>query len=83
MERLATNRYAIVEIPAVAHKGPNDTDASAFRAAAERLDGGYEPGGSNLKRAISRLLRSTADAIETRPGNDMVAHLLTKACKTT
>jgi hypothetical protein len=55
---------AIIELPTVAHKGPNDTDASAFRGAAERLDGGYSPGGSNVKRAISQLLRAAANAAE-------------------
>lgn len=59
----------VVTAQPVAHKGPNDTDASAFRAAADRLDGGYSPGGSNVKRSISALLRSAADALEAHGGN--------------
>lgn len=61
---LSVPGIAIVEVPVVAHKGPNDTDASAFHGAADRLDGGYEPGGSNVKRAISQLLRSVAAAAQ-------------------
>lgn len=55
---------AVIDLPSVAHKGPYDTDASAFRGAADRLDGGYSPGGSNVKRAISQLLLAAADAAE-------------------
>lgn len=61
---LSLSGIAIIEIPAVAYKGPHDTDASAFRAAAKRLDTGYEPGGSNTKRAISQILGAVADAAE-------------------
>lgn len=63
-EAVTAAGLAVIQLPVVAHKGPNDTDASAFRDAADRLDGGYSPGGSNTKRAISQLLRAAADAAE-------------------
>lgn len=57
-------RCAYVELPVVAHKGPHDTDASMFRTAAERLDSNHHIGGSNLRRAVSQLLRDAAKASE-------------------
>lgn len=45
------------------HKGPNDTDASMLLAAATRLEGGYEPGGSHTKQTVARVLRAVAALI--------------------
>lgn len=42
------------------HKGPDDTDASMLLAAAKRLDGGFEPGGSHTKQTVARVLRAVA-----------------------
>ncbi|AIY17760.2 hypothetical protein KR76_15125 [Pimelobacter simplex] len=44
-------------------KGPNDTDASMLLAAAQRLDGGDEPGGSHTKQTVARVLRVVAGAV--------------------
>jgi hypothetical protein len=46
------------------HKGPNDTDASMLRAAAERLRRGYEPGGSNTKQTVARVCELVASLID-------------------
>lgn len=46
------------------HKGPCDTDASMLRAAAKRLDDGYEPGGSWTKQTVAKVLRTVAALIE-------------------
>lgn len=46
------------------HKGPNDTDASMLRAAAKRLKGGYEPGGSWTRQTVARLCETVAALIE-------------------
>lgn len=45
------------------HKGPNDTDESMLRAAAKRLDGGYDPGGSNTRQTVARVCRAVADEL--------------------
>jgi hypothetical protein len=64
LDALQAAGYAIVELPSVAHKGPNDTDASMFRRAANNLENGRYIGGGNVQAAIIRLLRSAADAAE-------------------
>jgi hypothetical protein len=64
LDALKRSGYAVVELPTVAHKGPNDTDASMFRRAAKNLEDGRYIGGGNLQAAIIRLLRSAADAAE-------------------
>lgn len=46
------------------HKGPNDTDWSMLRAAATRLDGGYEAGGSNTRQTVARVCRAVADILD-------------------
>lgn len=46
------------------HKGPNDTDASMLQAAAKRLRGGFEPGGSNTKQTVARVIELVASLIE-------------------
>lgn len=56
--------YAVVKVPVVAHKGPFDTDASYLRDAAERIEGGYLAGGSNVSNAVAHLLRDVATAAE-------------------
>lgn len=45
------------------HKGPDDTDASMLRAAAKRLRGGYEPGGSWTKQTVANVLDAVAAAL--------------------
>ncbi|WP_066904431.1 hypothetical protein [Mycolicibacterium houstonense] len=57
-------RVLPVHIPSIAFKGATTTDAKAFRRAAQNLDEGYSIGGSNLKAAISGLLRCAADALD-------------------
>jgi hypothetical protein len=49
------------------HKGPRDTDASMLLAAAKRLRGGYEPGGSNTKQTVARVCELVAALIEDTP----------------
>lgn len=44
-------------LPVVAHKGPDDTDASMFERAAWNLEHGYALGGGNLTRAVIELIR--------------------------
>lgn len=46
------------------HKGPDDTDASMLRAAAKRLRGGYEPGGSHTKQTVANVITAVADLID-------------------
>lgn len=46
------------------YKGPDDTDASMLLAAAKRLRGGYEPGGSNTKQTIAKVIELVASLIE-------------------
>ncbi|ORL77818.1 hypothetical protein A5N75_08280 [Prescottella equi] len=53
----------VVDVPSVAHKGPFDTDASFFRQVAENLDRDLYAGGSNVRRAVSALLRNVAAAL--------------------
>jgi len=47
----------------VAHKGPHDSDASMLHGASKNLDHGYELGGGNLTRVVSRLLSVVADVL--------------------
>jgi len=61
-ERLAEEGHVVVQVPMVMHKGPHDTDASMYAEAAGRLERGYGVGGGNLTRAITKLLRSVAEA---------------------
>ncbi|MFA4050959.1 MULTISPECIES: hypothetical protein [Mycobacteroides] len=61
-EMLAEEGHVVVQVPRVAHKGPRDTDASMYAAAAGRLERGYGIGGSNLTRAVATLLSSVAEA---------------------
>ncbi|OHU29055.1 hypothetical protein [Mycobacteroides chelonae] len=63
LEALKANRFAVVEVPVVAHKGPYDTDASMYGSAARRLDDGYSMGGGNLRRAVAKLLAGIAEAM--------------------
>lgn len=49
------------------HKGPNDTDASMLLAAAKRLRGGYQPGGSTTQQTVARLCELVASLIEETP----------------
>ncbi|WP_087075917.1 hypothetical protein [Mycobacterium dioxanotrophicus] len=66
MEALKADGYAVIHLPTVAHKGPEDTDAKFFRQVADRLEdrrSGYI-GGSNVRAAVSKLLLAAADAAE-------------------
>jgi hypothetical protein len=56
-------RVLPLHIPSVAHKGPHDTDAARFRAAADNLDRGYSVGGGATHAAVAELLRNAADAL--------------------
>lgn len=66
LEELKANGYAVVPIPSVLHKGPHDTDSTMYAAAADRLDRNYGVGGSNLRRAISQLLKYVSAAAAER-----------------
>lgn len=63
LSALKASGYAVVKVPAVAHKGPHDTDASMYVEAARRLDDGYGIGGGNLTRAVAKLLRLVSEAV--------------------
>lgn len=52
-----------LQIPAVLHKGPDDTDAQMFRRAADNLEEGYSVGGGNVTRAVVELVREVAAAV--------------------
>jgi hypothetical protein len=62
--RLAALIKAVKAASAHPHKGPDDTDASMLRAAAKRLRGGYEPGGSNTKQTVANVCVAVADLID-------------------
>lgn len=66
LDALKANGYAVVPIPSVLHKGPHDTDSTMYAAAADRLDRNYGVGGSNLRRAISQLLKYVSAAAAER-----------------
>lgn len=51
---------AVREAATVAFKGPNDTDATYLLSAAERIEGGYAVGGSNVTATVIRTLRAVA-----------------------
>ncbi|MCX8559805.1 hypothetical protein OS122_02685 [Mycolicibacterium mucogenicum] len=63
---LEANGYAVIKLPTVAHKGPHDTDAMFFRQVADRFEHNPDSyvGGSNVRRAVSQLLRAAANAAE-------------------
>lgn len=63
---LTSAGWAVVKLPTVAFKGPHDTDAKFFRQVADRLEDGRSGyvGGSNVRAAVSELLRSAAKAAE-------------------
>ena len=56
--------YAVVHAPAIQYKGLCDTDASLLRGAATRAEGGYPVGGSNVTRAVVKILLAVATAAE-------------------
>lgn len=58
------SRVLPVHIPTVGFKGRDTTDAKAFRTAADKLDRGYDVGGSNMRAAVARLLRGAAEALD-------------------
>ncbi|PKQ59763.1 hypothetical protein B5566_02665 [Mycobacterium sp. MHSD3] len=70
LSALKANGYAVVPIPSVLHKGPHDTDSTMYAAAADRLDRNYGVGGSNLRRAVSQLLKYVSSAAAERDSGD-------------
>lgn len=62
-------RILPVGIPTVAFKGPEDTDAKLFRKVADAIDRSHISG-SNVKTAVSRLLRNVAQALEVTGESD-------------
>lgn len=61
--------YAVIELPSVAYKGPNDTDAMFFRQVADRMETPSRVdflSGSNVRAAVRTLLYRAADAAERR-----------------
>lgn len=65
--RIATSIEDLIEAAKHPHMGPDDTDASMLRAAAKRIEGGYEAGGSNTKRTVVAVLRAVADLLPEPP----------------
>ena len=61
---IATGPTVNVPAPHVPYPGPHDTDATFMRGAAKKIAGDYPAGGSNVKRAVIKLLNDTADAME-------------------
>lgn len=62
---LAEEGYAIVRMPVVAFKGPNDTDAGMLLTAAERAEAArFIVGGSNVGRAVAQVLREVAEQMQ-------------------
>lgn len=62
LEALKAEGYVVLKLPTVAYKGPGCTDAKFFRQVADRLEdrrSGYV-GGSNVRAAVSKLLRAAA-----------------------
>lgn len=53
-----------IEVPPVAFKGPEQTDADYYHDAATRLRGNYPVGGSNLREAIAQLLDAVVKELE-------------------
>lgn len=65
MDALRAAGYVIVHAPTIYHKGPNDTDASMLRTAADKAESArYPVGGSNVGRAVASVLREVAQQIE-------------------
>lgn len=52
--------YAVVRVPSIAFKGPFDTDVSVLEDAADRIEGGFYPGGSHTAVAVVQVLRDVA-----------------------
>lgn len=66
LDMLKVNGFATIELPAVAHKGPADTDARFFQQVAERMS---EPrrrvdelSGSNVRDAVRDLIFAASTA---------------------
>jgi hypothetical protein len=59
----------VIRAPRVPYPGPNDTDASFMRVAADHLEGGYHVGGSNLTATVIALLRDVARSLDERESN--------------
>ncbi len=68
IEALHSAGYAIVQLPSVAYKGPNDTDAQFFRQVANRMENPSVRvdclSGGNVREAVRRLLYRASDAAE-------------------
>jgi uroporphyrinogen-III synthase len=63
LEALKAAGIAVVEVPTIGFKGPNDTDASMLRTAADKAESAkYPVGGSNVGAAVASVLRQVADA---------------------
>jgi hypothetical protein len=76
LKRLAEDDYVIVGRPEISYKGPNDTDQSMLRSAADRLEKGFSLGGGNLRATVIALLRDAANAID---ASEHTRHVHTKA----
>lgn len=65
---LRADNIALVELPEVAYKGFGHTDAEYFKQAADRMEDPTKSinylGGSNVRRAVRKLLYRAADAAE-------------------
>ncbi|WP_104086535.1 hypothetical protein [Arthrobacter sp. GMC3] len=59
-----TGPTVAVPAPHVPYPGPHDTDATFMRGAARKIAADFPAGGSNVKRAVIKLLNDTADAME-------------------
>ncbi|MCV7354522.1 hypothetical protein [Mycolicibacterium fluoranthenivorans] len=63
LSTLRDEKLAVVRVPDVQHKGPNDTNGTLLIKAARRAeDARYPVGGSNVGRAVAQVLREVAAA---------------------
>lgn len=60
---MSTDQRVTVRVPSVPYPGPNDTDASFFRGAADKLRRNLDAGGSNVRNTIAELLDRVADQL--------------------
>jgi len=51
-------------LPTVQFKGPDDSDASMLLGAADKIERGFAPGGSNVTAAVVELIRRAVAAAE-------------------
>ena len=58
------------EVASHPHMGPDDTDATMLNVAADRIEMGYVPGGSNAQQTVVRVLRAVSAALADGAGTE-------------